>query len=183
MTKEIWRQVLGYEGYYEISNLGRLKALRRKVRHRSAKSGWCIRKERIKSSRPMCDGRYFFTLFKEGIAITKGRSVLICEAFVSPNPGELWVLHKNGDSTDDRPENLYWGTPKDNANDRGRHGRTTHGEAHWCSILKEEDVKEIRRLRGKVRQKDLAKRFGVTQPAVSFIQLGKGWKHVGAASA
>jgi len=53
------------------------------------------------------------------------------------------------------------------------------GERQGCAKLTEIDVQEILRLLSSgTRQVDLAKRFGVSQPAISHIKTGENWKHV-----
>lgn len=48
---------------------------------------------------------------------------LVCEAFHGPAPeGKPWALHRNGDAGDNRPENIYWGTPQENVDDMMHHG-------------------------------------------------------------
>jgi|ERR1041385_963583 hypothetical protein len=56
---------------------------------------------------------------------------LIAATFLPINPGsDFEVCHNNGDRWDNRATNLRWGTRKDNADDRERHGRTSRGEKH-----------------------------------------------------
>jgi hypothetical protein len=79
---------------------------------------------------------------------------------------------------------LFLGTPADNTADmlkKGRGGfRPSRGESHGRARLSDADVIEIRRLYGigDVRQVDLARRFGVSQPQVSEIIRGEAWAHV-----
>ena len=61
--------------------------------------------------------------------------VLVAEKFLGEKPSQKHqVRHLNGDKTDNRACNLAWGTAKENADDRERHGRTSSGASHSASI-------------------------------------------------
>jgi hypothetical protein len=94
-----------------------------------------------------------------------------------------------------RQKHLYEGTPASNMSDRDARGRTARGETHgtrsmpWRvprgtrngnAKLNETKIRAIRSLyaAGSLRQIDIAKRFGITQPLVSAIVLQKIWKEV-----
>lgn len=99
-------------------------------------------------------------------------------------PGELDVLHKCNNPQCCNPGHLYLGTDHDNARDRCTTGKQTRGERvkggrdHLGAKLKEDQVREIRRLTGKVTQTSLAEKYGVTQSAIGAIQKGRTWKHL-----
>jgi hypothetical protein len=60
---------------------------------------------------------------------------VICHAFHGPQPTPAHeVRHIDGDSANNLPDNLCWGTRKQNAADREAHGRTSRGEAHSAAI-------------------------------------------------
>lgn len=73
------------------------------------------------------------------------------------------------------PRHLRWATFHDNAADAIAHGTWAHGEGVAGAKLTEADVREIRRLEGTMSQWDIARRFGVTQSAVSCIYRRKTW--------
>ncbi len=94
--------------------------------------------------------------------------------------GDLHALHSCDRPGCVNPAHLRAGTHKDNMAERSEKGRGSRqqGEKHGMSKLTAEKVREIRRLRGEVTQKEVARRFGVTVPMISRIQLGRNWSHI-----
>ena len=85
------------------------------------------------------------------------------EAFVGPANG-LDCCHGNGITDDNRLENLRWDTKSENSRDTSRHGNNPKAK------LSVEDVEDIRWLRSLgVRQKRLAKEFGVNESSIHFV--------------
>lgn len=76
------------------------------------------------------------------------------------------------------PRHLRWATVKENMADMVEHGTVPQGERNGHAKLTEDDVREIKRSRGKVTQRELAKRFGVGHANIAQIQRGFSWKHV-----
>jgi hypothetical protein len=70
---------------------------------------------------------------------------------------------------------LSWKTPKGNAEDTVAHGKSLRGDRNpWVKIT-EDDVLEIYSLRGTALQREIARRYGVTNSLVSKIHCGKAW--------
>lgn len=100
---------------------------------------------------------------------------LVCEAFYGPAPdGMPEVRHLDGDSLNNRPENLDWGTKEQNAADRSAHGRASR-EAHPAGKLTEEAVAEMHALRDSMTRPALAARFGVAKGTVDDVLDGRTW--------
>lgn len=60
---------------------------------------------------------------------------MVAEAFLGPRPSpQHEIRHLNGNKEDNRTDNLAWGTRKENAEDRERHGRTSRGMGHSAAI-------------------------------------------------
>lgn len=97
----------------------------------------------------------------------------IYAAVVGPIPEDSLVLHRCGNAWCINPCHLYLGDAKQNSRDRREHGRGQNGERNMKAKLSLLDVEEIRRMEG--RQIDIAKKFGVSQAAVSKIKLGLTW--------
>ena len=126
--EEIWKDIKGYEGYYQISNMGNVKSLERTV----TKSNGVvqIRKERIMNKRESTDGYYIAKLnvnnHSKSIAIHR----LVAQHFI-PNPDNLpEVNHIDTNRKNNRVDNLEWCTHKDNVRysaDKGHYRNNKFG--------------------------------------------------------
>jgi DNA-binding XRE family transcriptional regulator len=104
---------------------------------------------------------------------------IVLETFVGPAPDGCQACHRNGVRTDNRVENLYWGTAADNSADRHRHGNTQRGERHTAARLTEKQVREIRAAMSLgATTTELAKVYGVTNNTIGHINRRKTWKHL-----
>jgi hypothetical protein len=110
--KEIWKDIDGYEGFYQVSNLGRVKSLERKVPLKNGKLR--TYRERIKSQEEE-KGYMRVNLYKNGKLKKFLVHRLVATAFHGPNDESMEVNHINGDTKDNRAENLEWVTTKENA--------------------------------------------------------------------
>lgn len=93
-----------------------------------------------------------------------------------PVPAGLSVCHTCDTPGCVNPKHLWLGKHLENARDMIRKGRALHREFHPSAKLTWAEVREIRRLRGRVTQKNLACRYGVTKANIARIHLGLTWK-------
>jgi len=105
MEEEIWKSIKGYEGLYEVSNLGNVKSLSRLTYNGK---GEFKTKERPIKTQLGWHGYLFSTLYKENTRETVGVHILVACAFLNhiPNGYEIVVDHINGIKTDPRAVNL-----------------------------------------------------------------------------
>ncbi|KKK73457.1 hypothetical protein LCGC14_2893630 [marine sediment metagenome] len=96
------------------------------------------------------------------------------ELFVGKIPKQMLILHSCDNTLCVNPKHLRVGTQKENMRDRDSRGR------NGLTKLTEKNVLEIRKIyaSAKISQKKLALKFNVTQATISYIVLGKTWKHI-----
>ena len=98
MDNEEWRDVVGYEGYYQVSNLGRVR------------SNW-HKPGQILKGHTNRDGYCLVCLYRPGDKQRQAKvHRLVFQAFVGPLPDGCLVAHKNGDRADNRADNLEYYT-------------------------------------------------------------------------
>ena len=108
MCEEIWKDITGFESLYQVSNLGRVRALHFGG-HKERRIGIL---KLINSS----TGYYVVNLFKDGKYAQRYIHRLVADAFI-PNPGGKPVVdHINTNAKDNRVDNLRWATIKENVN-------------------------------------------------------------------
>lgn len=113
VEQEIWKDIDGYEGLYQVSNRGRVKSLPRKVR---CAKGWTITPERILVGGVSNGYRHYLLHSSTGIPRDLRANRLVATAFI-PNPLNLpYVNHKDENRGNDCVDNLEWCTPKYNVN-------------------------------------------------------------------
>lgn len=124
---EIWKDIPGYEGMYQVSDLGRVKSVSRKdARGRN-------RKERILQNNPNASGHHQVKLYKDGNTKYPYVHRMVLEAFVGPPPKEKPnALHCDDDPSNNKLENLRWGSQSENRNDAVRNGRDYNANKTHC---------------------------------------------------
>lgn len=178
-AEEIWRDVTGYAGFYEVSSLGRIRSVARMV-HVSAVRGRAYERpirERILRA-TISHGYPSVTLWKDHMLRVERIHCLVLEAFVGPRPDGFYGCHRDDVRTNNVLENLYWGSPAENSANKIALGNQPRGSRIPWSRLNERDVAEIRGLSGKMTQAEIGRRYGVQQARVSRIVNGECWKHV-----
>lgn len=109
--EEIWKDVKGYEGYYQVSNFGNVKSVKRNVKYFSPRWKTDVLFPVDEKILKLSTTRYGFTSVhlkrnSEAKTISVGR--IVAEAFIS-NPNNLsFVGYKDGNQTNNRVENLFW---------------------------------------------------------------------------
>lgn len=133
---ECWIPIKGYEGFYEVSNLGRIRSLDRISKN--SKNSSIFNKGKILKPRYSQKGYEIYALQKNGNRIDRPGHRIVCEIYkYKYGFEELQVNHINGIKNDNRIENLEWVTNKENSLHSFRVlGRKNSGEYAKVPILK-----------------------------------------------
>jgi HNH endonuclease/NUMOD4 motif-containing protein len=176
MEEERWLPIPGYEGFYDVSDCGRVRA-------------WFGGRWR----RPLTEPKILSSKAKKYPAVSLSKDgrrrnfrvhVLVLTAFVGPAPPHHEGCHEDGTKTNNRLGNLRWDTRKGNMADASRHGTTRgksvpKGEAHVNARLTSDDVRCIRaepRTRNVIPM--LARCFGVSVSTINKIRGRDLWAHL-----
>ena len=184
--KEIWKDVVGYEGMYQVSNTGLVKSLKRKnVRsERILKCPIKMNKGGIKTYR-------YVQLCKNGVGTVHHVHSLVVDAFLPKINGKNYTNHKDGDKLNNHISNLERCTQKENI-----HHAFDNGLMGFDMITEDERLKRIEEKRNKVwhkisyndsldisnaynlgcfTQKEIADAYSIDQKLVHNIITGKAW--------
>ena len=181
MTKvrEVWKDMPGFEGFIQVSTLGRLKRLQR---YRTCLGRKMILRERIirQDTYPIGYSRVTFSV--NGKKFSSCAHIAIARTFI-PNPeNKPFVNHINGIKTDNSLNNLEWCTPLENIHHAMRTGLwDARGEKCGKSILNNKQVLRIRKLYGDgLRFTEIRDRINgiCSKDNVRDICIRETWKHI-----
>lgn len=169
----------GYEGMYEISDLGKVRSIDRVVKARKGKDTY-QRMSYGKIIQPFFTNYGYLSvkLNKDGQRTAHRINRLVLNAFVGPRP-DMASNHINAIPTDNRLCNLEWVTLKGNRMHFINNFRTVErmGCFHKLSV---DQVKEIISLRKSTRMTilQIADRYGVSRSQVQRIVTGAQWQQI-----
>lgn len=179
--------MVGFEGSYEVSNLGRVRSLDRvkECKHWDHYNGRIIKEMRRFRGQVLRPGPQSPSGHLS-VAIGKGNSrlvhALVLEAFVGPCPDGRECCHADDNPSNNRLDNLRWGTRSDNLLDAVRNGKKPVGERSPRAKLRTHDVQGIKaRLKADSRRGVLAclgREYRISWAVIRDIRDGKTWKSV-----
>ena len=175
MAYEIWKDVKGYEGLYQVSNTGKVKSLH-------------YGKEKLLADRFDKKGYLSVRLFKNGKSKTFKVHRLVAQTYIVNPYNKGQVNHINGVKTDNRIENLEWCTNYENCVHAHSNGLVAkpnphRGEDAYNSKLTIDDVNYIRKNyvphSKEFNSERLGEKFGVSSSLILKIIKGERWKCYG----
>lgn len=163
--REVWLPVVGYEGLYEVSNLGRVRnSVTLRFLKPAVNRGYAHVSLYAESKRPK----------------THYIHATVLRAFCGPPPFPgAEGCHNDGNRGNNALTNLRWGSRQDNVDDRLRHGRQQFGTRVRRSKLTEQQVREMRaQYRAGKGTHLLAREYGLSTHTTWCAVTGKTWRHV-----
>jgi len=172
--EERWKDINGYEGLYQVSNLGNVRSFKvvghpqktldiphaiKKTTHNNGYDEVMLRKNHT---------RRLFLVHR-----------LVLEAFIGPCPANMEACHNNGIRTDNGAENLRWDTRRNNILDKRIHGTARIGEKNNKTPFITSQILEIReRAQNGESFNSIARYYRVAGITISRIVKRKVWTHI-----
>jgi hypothetical protein len=136
---ERWLPVVGYEGYYEVSDLGRVRSLDRWI---EARNRWGTTTRYFKPGRVLRPGvdkdpahaYEHVILCANGTQTLRHVHHLVLETFVGPRPAGLVACHGPAGNRDNSLQNLRWDSMSENQHDRVRDGNHHYANRDSCDL-------------------------------------------------
>lgn len=183
---EEWRDVVGYEGLYQVSDMGRVQSLDRVTWIESSNKGYFRRfYGQLREPQNVGSGYLQLNLNRDGIKEQFYVHALVLRAFIGECPINMERNHLDGNKHNNRLDNLEYCTRSENEIHKRRILKILppplpKGEEHWKSVLTEEGVRSIRKLYRdkKFTQVELAKMFDTSQTNISGVVNNLTWKDI-----
>lgn len=178
-ASEAWRDIPAWEGFYQVSNKGRVRSLDRVVEARHPASGNIEPRRyagRILRLAKMKNGYLWVALVRNQKLSREYVHRLVLRAFAGPCPEGLEVCHGNGIRDDNRLENLRYGTRSENAFDAVKHGKKiVRGLEHGHCKFTKATLEQAKNLKGQMSSRNAATRFGVSHNVILNLWAGKSY--------
>lgn len=190
---EVWKDVVGYEGYYKVSSHGRVMGCDRCVVASMGKfKGITFRrlpsllKQELRKDYP----HFQVKLCRHNRIKSYFVHILVCRAFNGEKPIDKPVVaHWDGDGLNNYFENLRWASHLENEEDKLRHHTRPCGSKHKMSVFTDDQVREIfleswLHTLGRSRPckrgflKALAEKHGSKAHTINYITSQIGWRHI-----
>lgn len=129
---EEWRAVVGWEGLYEVSDLGRVRSLDRVIFTRRSLKGTRRLRGKVLAAELNTHGYLQVALCRHGRRVGARVHTLVLEAFEGLRPVDREARHADNDRANARRVNLSWGTHSENMLDQIRHGTNRKASQTHC---------------------------------------------------
>ena len=171
--KEVWKDCVGWESFYEISSLGNVRSKKRPVPTTlgiTTRGGINLKKLIART------GYECVNLTGGGKRKQEHVHTLVLCAFVGPRPEGHQCCHNDGNRTNNMLSNLRWDSIKNNHADKKKHGTHQIGSKNPTARLTEDQARYAKYTKKTV--KETAKDLGVSFGCIDKIRYGQTWKHI-----
>lgn len=179
--KEIWKNIKGYEGLYQISNYGNIKSLDRIIIYKNKYSHF--HKGKYLKQEIDINGYLYISISKDGKIKKNKVHRLVAETFIFNPKNKSDVNHKDGNKQNNNIDNLEWNTHQENENHAVKNKLKSYGQDHYLTKLTNEQVKLIKWIAKNVKVKygfwsKLSKKLNINKNIISSIINNKSWKSI-----
>mgnify|MGYP001811634270 CR=1 FL=1 len=172
--KELWKDIIGYGGMYQISNFGKVRSWKK-----LGAFGGMLKKPKILKQIPDKYGYLFVHLRSKNKSRNEYTHLLVLNTFVGLCPKSMEGCHSDGNSKNNNVKNLRWDTRKNNCLDRSKHETTSNISKNINAKLTKIDIIDIRNLHKKnYTMTHLSKIYKVSIKQISRIIKREHWKCV-----
>jgi len=171
---EVWKDIIGFENFYSVSSIGRVKSLSREVFH--IKGNLNLKEKILKQglssngylsvSFTMCSKQKTFNIHR-----------LVAKIFIKNELNKKDVNHIDGNKFNNNVSNLEWSTRSENLIHAYLIGLKERGEKHPNAKLTEKQVLQIRSIKG-ISHEKIAVNYNVSRKCISKILNRETWKHI-----
>lgn len=176
---EIFKPIIGFEKYYQVSNKGNIKSIQRVITRKNGIKQTV--QERLLKQSINSNGYPYCVLFINGKGYHVRVHRCVAEAFLKNIENKPCVNHVDGDKKNNCVENLEWVSHLENNTHALTHGlrQSTKGEIHGKAKLKESDIKNIIALKGVLSSRKVAEKYNLSShTTILRIWRKQNWKHV-----
>lgn len=181
MDDEIWKDIINYEGIYQISNQGRVRSLNRIAflrQDRYADARKVHFKGKILKNYNDGTGRRMVGLCHYGLTKFFAVHRLVATHFID-NPNNYPVVnHKNNNHLDNRASNLEWCTTAYNVQHMYNSNRRIKSKLKPNKLTTSDIVKIKKLLKTNITNISIARLFKVHPTTITHIKTGRNWKHI-----
>lgn len=178
--EEVWMDIEGFEGFYQVSNMGQVKSIpriiKRDYRGNAKRNGKLLKQSKTRK------GYLRITMQCNGVKKQVSVHTIVAKAFIPNTNNYPQVNHKNGDKTKNNALNLEWCTNSMNTQHAYDTGLIISNRGVNChnSRFTESDILNIRDLHFNKQMKgaEIARIYGVVKSTIYFILKGETWNHV-----